>query len=316
MGRKRKGRRIDGWLVIDKAEGPSSNGVVGRARRALDAAKVGHGGTLDPLASGLLPLAFGEATKTVSYVMDGAKTYRFEVTFGESRSTDDREGEVTATCDHLPTKAEIRDALPGFVGEIEQIPPAFSAIKVDGERAYKLARADEEVELKARRVRVDRFELLSAPAANRAVFEVDTGKGVYVRALARDLAKAVGTVGFVSMLRRTRVGPFTEKDAISLEELEESLENRGDLGDSAAPSVPLLPIETVLADIPALALTEMEVRRLQQGQALTALTVVARQPSKSFVQGVIVQARTPEGRVMALARIEGGEIRPMRVLNI
>jgi tRNA pseudouridine55 synthase len=308
MARRRRGRPIHGWLVVDKPLNVTSNDVVVRARRALDAAKVGHGGTLDPLASGLLPLAFGEATKTVSYVMDGAKVYRFTVRWGEATETDDREGKVTATSAVRPDRTAIEAVLPSFVGEIDQVPPAYSAIKVDGRRAYDLARNDEVVELEPRRVRIDRLELIAMPDADHAEFEVHSGKGAYMRSLARDLALALGSVGHVAALRRIKVGPFTESMAISLDKLEE-------LGHSAPPLDQLLPVETALADIPALALTEAEARRLHHGQPVPVLPVIARSPGKKVAQGDVLRAMAGN-RLVAIASIKGGEIRPLRVLNL
>jgi tRNA pseudouridine55 synthase len=304
---KRKGLPINGWLAIDKPFGMTSNAVVGAVRRLTGAAKAGHGGTLDPLASGILPIALGEATKTVAYVMDGAKTYRWRVTWGEARSTDDAEGEVVATSPHRPGRAEIEAALPRFTGEIDQIPPRFSAIKLEGRRAYDLARADQAVELAARRVRVDRLTLEEA-GADWAEFTLDCGKGVYVRSLARDLAVALGTVGYVSALRRLRCGPFCEANAISLDMLE-------DFGHSAGSAKLVLPVETALDDIPALALTEEEGRRLQSGQFLALDERTVRGAHPSIFAGATVRA-VAVGRLVALARIEGGMLRPVRVLTL
>lgn len=308
MGRKRKGLPIHGWLIIDKPLGITSNGVVGAVRRATQAQKVGHGGTLDPLATGILPLALGEATKTVSYAMDGAKIYRVTVCFGEARNTDDAEGVVVETSDHRPTDAEISAILPQFTGDIEQVPPAFSAIKVDGQRAYKLARDDQEVTLAARTIRIDGLALVDRPDVDHATFEITSGKGAYMRALARDISKALGTVGYVSELRRLAVGPFSEKDAISLENIET-------LGHSAALEEMLLPVETVLDDIPALALTETEARQMRHGQAISVLSVANRTPLKQMEQGDVVLTMS-EGKPVALAKIVGGEVRPLRVLNL
>ncbi len=307
MARKRTGIAIDGWLAVDKPLGVTSTQVVTEVRRATGAAKVGHGGTLDPLATGVLPIALGEATKTVQYVMDGAKTYRWQVRWGEARSTDDGEGEVIATSDHRPSDADIHAALAGFHGEIQQIPPAFSAIKIAGERAYDLARAGETVEIQPRQVRIDRFTLIGQPDADHADFETIAGKGTYIRALARDLARALGTVGYVSRLRRAACGPFHEDTAISLETLKE-------VGQGPALRSYLLPVETALDDIPALALTEVEARRLQSGQPLSLLRVATRNPLAKIAQGIIVRAMDGR-RVVALARIEGGEIRPVRVFH-
>jgi tRNA pseudouridine55 synthase len=307
MGRKRSGKPINGWLAIDKPFGMTSTAVVAQVRRLTGAAKAGHGGTLDPLATGILPIALGEATKTVSYVMDGAKSYRWRVTWGEQRSTDDAEGEVVATSPNRPTIEAINAALPAFIGEIEQVPPDYSAVKVDGKRAYALARADTKVELKSRIVRIDSFRLTQSEA-DWAEFEVETGKGAYIRSLARDLALALGTVGYVSSLRRTVCGPFRESNAIFLESLE-------DFGHSAASANPVLPVETALDDIPALALTEDEARRLQSGQSVSMLRLAARGTLPTISAGATVRAMA-DGRLVALARIENGELRPVRVLNL
>lgn len=308
MARKRKGKPIHGWLIIDKPLGLSSSAVVGKVRRLTDAAKAGHGGTLDPLATGILPIALGEATKTVSYVMDGTKVYRFTLKFGEATETDDSEGDVVETSEARPTDDEILAGLALFTGEIEQIPPIYSAVKVDGKRAYALARDDQEVELKSRIVQVDRFEMIERPDPDHATFEVTCGKGTYIRSLGRDLARHLGTVGHVAMLRRTAVGPFGEKDTISLESLAE-------LGHSAPLSERLLPIETALDDIPALALTEVEARRLRLGQALQAMPILSRSPLGTPRQDDVVVAM--EGsKPVALVRLCDGEIKPLRVLNL
>ena len=308
MARKKRGDPIHGWLVIDKPAGMTSAKIVNRARKILNAAKVGHSGTLDPMATGVLPLAFGEATKTVSYMMDGQKEYRFTVAWGEARDTDDAEGAVVETSDHRPTRDEIENGLKAFIGEIEQVPPVYSAIKVDGERAYKLAREDKPVAMSPRKILVEDFTLIDIPDRDHAVFEVRSGKGAYMRGLARDLAVHLGTVGHISALRRTRSGPFREKDAISLDILEQ-------LGHSAAAADILRPVETALDDIPALAMTEDEARRLRCGQTISALKVAKRTPLKDISQGDVVCAME-EGKLVALARFEGGEIRPFRVLNL
>jgi tRNA pseudouridine55 synthase len=307
MGRKRSGTTINGWIAIDKPFGMTSTNVVSKVRRLTSAAKVGHGGTLDPLASGVLPIAFGEATKTVAYVMDGAKAYRWQVTWGEARSTDDAEGPVVATSANRPSLADIEAVLPGFIGDIEQVPPAFSAVKIGGQRAYDLARAELSVELRSRMVRIDAFRVVET-TADTATFEVSCGKGTYIRSLARDLAQVLGTVGYVSFLRRTRCGPFHEGNAISLDMLE-------NFGHSAASANLVLPVVTVLDDIPALALTEDEARRLQNGQSLSVLRLVSQNPQASISAGATVRAMAEE-RLVALARIDGVEVRPIRVLNL
>ncbi|MGQ9366352.1 tRNA pseudouridine(55) synthase TruB [Azospirillum sp. ST 5-10] len=312
MARRRKGQPVHGWLVLDKPEGVTSTQALSRARRLLNAEKAGHGGTLDPIATGVLPIALGEATKTVSYAMDGAKTYRFTVRWGERRTTDDRQGEVIDTSPHRPDAAAVAAALPGFLGTIAQVPPQFCALKVDGERAYDIAREGDAVDLAPRAVRIDRFALLDTPDADHAVFEVDCGKGTYVRSLARDLAEALGTVGHVATLRRTRVGRFTLEGAISLDEL-------AAMEQGAAVERLLLPIETALDDIPALALTEAEAHRLRHGQPVALLA----RPDRDRLMAVRGSAGEDgailalcAGRPVALARVEGAEVRPVRVLNL
>ena len=308
MGRKRRGKAIHGWIIIDKPGGLSSNAVVGRVRQLTGAAKVGHAGTLDPMATGVLPMALGEATKIVSYLMDGAKAYRFTVRWGEQRDTDDAEGEVVATSDARPAKEQILAVLGNFIGDIEQVPPVFSAIKIEGKRAYALARADQAPEMKPRTIHIEDLKLLSVVDADHAEFEAVSGKGAYMRSLARDLGTALGTVGHIVQLRRIAVGPFDEKQAISLDKLES-------LRHSAPLSEHLLPVETVLDDIPALALTETEARKLSQGQAIPVLPVASRSPLKNIGQGDVVRVMA-EGRLVALAKINGGEIRPFRVMNL
>ena len=308
MGRKHRGKAIHGWIIIDKPGGLSSNAVVGRVRRLTGAAKVGHAGTLDPMATGVLPMALGEATKIVSYLMDGAKAYRFTVRWGEQRNTDDAEGEVVATSDARPAKEQILAVLGNFIGDIEQVPPVFSAIKIEGKRAYALARADQAPEMKPRTIHIEDLKLLSVVDADHAEFEAVSGKGAYMRSLARDLGTALGTVGHIAQLRRIAVGPFDEKQAISLDKLES-------LRHSAPLSEHLLPVETVLVDIPALALTETEARKLSQGQAIPVLPVASRSPLKNIGQGDVVRVMA-EGRLVALAKINGGEIRPFRVMNL
>ncbi len=308
MARRRKGRLVNGWINLDKPAGMSSSQAVGAVRRILDAAKAGHGGTLDPLATGVLPIALGEATKTVSYAMDGAKSYRFTVCWGEARTTLDGEGDITETSAVRPTRDDIVKVLPEFTGDIEQIPPIFSAIKIDGRRAYQLAREDKDVELKPRAVSIHQLELVDMPDADHATFVAECGKGTYIRSLARDMACAVGTVGYVSDLRRTRVGPFDETTAISLDKLKS-------LGHSAPPDEAILAVETVLDDIPALALTDEEARRIRHGQSVSALPVATRSPLKGIEQDDVICAMNA-GRLVALVKFAGGEIRPVRVINL
>ncbi len=305
--RKPRGRPLDGWLIIDKPPGLTSTDVVNRVRRAFDAQKAGHGGTLDPLATGVLPIAFGAATKTVPYVMDGTKLYRFTLRFGEARDTDDADGKVTVTSPVRPTDEQIRAALPGFTGDILQVPPAFSAVKVAGERAYDLARDGRPPALEPRPARVDRFDLIERLDADTAIFEVASGKGVYMRSLARDLAIACGSVGHIAALRRLRVGPFTEDKAIPLDKCTAT--------EDTAPASPdlLLPVATALADIPALALTETEVSGLRHGQAINLVTLMGRIPGTAEPDGGLVRAMAG-ARVIGLARLEDGWMKPERML--
>ena len=312
MARKRRGRKLDGWLVIDKPSGLTSTAVVNRVRRLLDAAKAGHAGTLDPIATGVLPIALGEATKTVAFAMAGTKIYRFTIRWGERRTTDDGEGELLESSALRPDEASIRAALPPLIGEIEQVPPAYSAIKIEGRRAYDLAREGAPPDLEARTVRIDRLELIACPDADHAEFEVECGKGAYMRGLARDLAHAMGTLGHVAALRRLRVGPFTARAAISLDKLEA-------VGHSAAALEHLLPVETALADIPALALTDIEANLLRSGRAVQVLRLADRDRVDGLAEGDPVCAMS-EGRLVALTRVGRGgpviQLHPVRVLNL
>jgi tRNA pseudouridine55 synthase len=305
--RKRRGRPLNGWLVIDKPQGMTSTDVVNRVRRGFDAQKAGHGGTLDPLATGVLPIAFGHATKTVPYVMDGTKLYRFTLRLGESRDTDDADGVPIGTSDARPTDAALRAALPALTGDIMQVPPVYSALKVAGERAYDLAREGRAPALPPRPARVDRFELIERPDADTAVFLVQSGKGVYMRSLARDVALACGTLGHVAALRRLRVGPFVEADAISLDKC-----NPGEDMPRASPEL-LRPVATALADIPALPLTEAEAFGLSQGQAISLVGLMGRIPQAADPGGGLARAMAGE-RVIGLCRLEDGMLRPERML--
>lgn len=318
MGRRKKGLPISGWVVIDKPVGPTSTHVVSKVRRAFNAQKAGHAGTLDPLGSGILPVALGEATKTVPYLVDATKDYRFAVRWGEARSTDDREGDVTATSDVRPTRDAILEAMLAYIGDVSQVPPKFSAIKVNGERAYDLAREGEDVELKARTVEIHDLKLIDQPSNDEAVFEMTCGKGTYVRSLARDLAQDLGTFGHVSMLRRLRVGPFSEADAVELDTLinltpQIPVENADDLSNSPPapdPKAPfLLPLETALDDIPALAVSGNDAARLKQGQA-----VLSRGRDAPIVKGTVCAML--HGQPVALCEAAKGELRPTRVFNL
>lgn len=312
MTRKRRGRPVHGWLVLDKPQGMTSAKAVAAVRRHFDAAKAGHGGTLDPLATGVLPIAFGEATKTMAYAVAGRKTYRFTVRWGEARETDDMEGALIATSDRRPTEAEIRAVLPAFTGRIEQVPPVYSAIKVDGKRAYARARMAETVELAPRTVTVETLRLLDMPDPDHAAFEAVCGKGTYMRSLARDLGKALGTYGSIAVLRRLAAGPFAENQAISLDYLTS-------LGHDAPALKHLLPVETGLDDIPALALTEEQAGRLRHGQAIPMLLRNDHRQAQGVTtseEGGEVVCAMSAGRPVAVARLAGGTLRALRVLNL
>ena len=308
MARQKHGRKLDGWLILDKPQGITSTQAVNKVKRALDAQKAGHGGTLDPLATGILPIALGNATKTVPYVMDGTKLYHFTIRFGEARDTDDAEGAVTATSDARPTDAQIQAALPAFRGSIMQIPPAFSAIKVDGERAYDLARAGAPPELPPRPAQVDRFELIGRPDADTAEFEVESGKGVYMRSLARDLARACGTVGHIAVLRRLRVGPFNETMTVSMDTILNPAHTPSALAEL------IRPLETALDDIPALALTAAEAHALSNGQARSLVDLMGRIPDGANPDEGLVRVLAA-GRVLALGRLSDGLLKPERLIQ-
>lgn len=304
--RKRRGQPLDGWLIIDKPPGMTSTDVVNRVKRAFDAQKAGHGGTLDPLATGVLPIAFGAATKTVPYVMDGTKIYRFTLRLGEARDTDDADGTVIATSPVRPTDDELRAALPAFIGDIMQVPPIYSAIKVAGERAYDMAREGRAPDLPPRPARVDRFELIER-IGDDVVFEVQSGKGVYMRSLARDLALACGSVGHIAALRRLRVGPFNEAQSIPLDNCQPASDMT-----AVSPDL-LLPVVTALADIPALALTEAEAFGLSNGQAISLVDLMGRIPPTARPDGGLARAMAG-GRVIGLCRLEDGMCKPDRLL--
>jgi tRNA pseudouridine55 synthase len=306
MSGRRKGEPVHGWLVLDKPVGAGSTRMVGEVKRLFAADKAGHAGTLDPLASGLLPIALGEATKTVSFIMDGSKTYRFSIAWGEETPSDDGETAPTALSDERPTQQAILAALPGFTGTLMQVPPRFSAVKVEGERAYDLAREGVETELAPRPVEIARLELVAMPDRDHAEFETDCGKGAYIRALARDLGRALGCLGRVAALRRTRVGPFGEGDMISLESLRQ-LRHKG-AGPQGLISC-LRPLETALDDIPALAVSQAEASRLKQGQPI----LLRGRDAPIRLDAVYVTWRREP---IAIGSIEGGVLKPRRVFNL
>jgi tRNA pseudouridine55 synthase len=309
MGRRRKGGAVSGWLCLDKPLDITSTHAVSRIRRLFNAQKGGHAGTLDPLATGVLPIALGEATKTVPFLMDADKTYRFTIAWGATTATFDREGEVTARSDVRPSPEAVEDALKDFVGEIMQVPPAYSAIKVDGERAYDLARAGETVELKARPIVIHAARVIGAPDADHVEIEMDCGKGTYVRAVVRDLAEALGACGHVGMLRRTRVGGFGEARAIGLEKLED-MSHKGQLLEA------LLPVETALDDIPALALTDEEAFRLKQGRSIVLVPRQVEALKARLKPGARTVSAMSGGTLAALCEMRAGRLEPTRVFHL
>ncbi len=306
MARRRRGRPVHGWLVLDKPEGLTSSDAVARVKRLYQAAKAGHAGTLDPLASGVLPIALGEATKTVSFAVAGKKGYRFTVRWGAETETDDTEGAALNISAARPEIADIERLLPDFTGDIEQVPPRYSAIKVDGARAYDLARDGSEFELAPRTVRVDALRIVAVPDKDHCTLEAVCGKGTYVRSLARDLGRELGCFAHVSALRRTRVGPFHDSAAISLDKLQQ-------LGHSAAGfeglDAVLVPVETALDDIPALAVSGDDAARLARGQG-----VLLRGRDAPILNGPVYA--TSRGVLVALGEVTRGELRPKRVFNL
>ncbi|HEY5210094.1 MAG TPA: tRNA pseudouridine(55) synthase TruB [Stellaceae bacterium] len=301
---KRRGQPVHGWVVLDKPLGMSSAFAVAQVRRLFNAAKAGHAGTLDPLATGVLPIALGEATKAVPYVMADTKIYRFTARWGVATDTDDRAGTVTATSAVRPTTVQIQAALPGFIGVIAQTPPAYSALKIAGARAYDLARQGVALTMISRAVTIERLDLIGQPDPDHASFETLVGKGTYIRALARDLGLALGTVAHVTVLRRLSVGRFRVEGAISLE-------NLAALGHDTAASEHLLSVETALDDIPALAITETEAASLRHGRPLQNAPDGR---ARGLGEGTTVCAMTG-GRLVAFAQIHDGGLRPIRVLN-
>ena len=309
MARRKKGLPVSGWVNLDKPYDLGSTQAVGKVRWLFTAQKAGHAGTLDPLATGILPIALGEATKTVSYLVDADKTYRFTMEWGRTTATFDREGATTAESDVRPTRDEVQAQLAQFIGEIEQVPPNFSAIKVDGERAYDLARDGVEFELKSRPVVIHDLRIVDVPDADHVTLEMDCGKGTYVRAVARDLAAALGACAHVSELRRTRVGPFGEETAITLEMLE-------NLGHKAALPEALLPVSTALDDIPALAVTAEDAFRLAQGRAIVLLPRQVEALRDQLSGGSRTVCAMEGDRLVALAEMRAGSLNPVRVFQL
>jgi tRNA pseudouridine55 synthase len=309
MSRRKKGSVVNGWVCLDKPFGMGSTEAVTKVRRLFDAQKAGHAGTLDPLASGILPIALGEATKTVPFMMEAQKVYRFTINWGVSTDSVDREGEIIARSEVRPSIEAVRAALPAFVGEIDQTPPRFSAIKVDGQRAYDLAREGADFELESRRVVIHSAEVTDAPDADHAELVIRTGKGVYVRSLARDLAAALGAEGHVSALRRERVGPFSTENAVTLDFLT-------DLVHRDAAFEGLLPVSTALDDIPELAVTEQDAFSLRQGRPIVLLPRQVETLKSRLRDGSRTVSAFQGQTLVALGQLRAGRLEPDRVFNL
>jgi len=309
MGRRKKGLVVNGWVCLDKPFEMGSTDAVSKVRRLFDAQKAGHAGTLDPLASGILPIALGEATKTVPFMMEAEKVYRFTINWGVSTDSVDREGEIIARSAVRPTVEAVRAVLPSFVGEIDQTPPRFSAIKVDGQRAYDLAREGADFELESRRVTIHSAEVTDAPDADHIELTIRTGKGVYVRSLARDLAMMLGAEGHVSALRRERVGPFSVENAVTLDFLT-------DLVHSDAALEGLLPVATALDDIPELAVTEQDAFSLRQGRPIVLLPRQVETLKNRLTDGSRTVSAFQGQTLVALGQLRAGRLEPDRVFNL
>ncbi|MDQ2634404.1 MAG: tRNA pseudouridine(55) synthase TruB [Pseudomonadota bacterium] len=314
--RKKKGRPVSGWVILDKPVGMGSTEAVSKVKWLFQAEKAGHAGTLDPLASGMLPIALGEATKTVPYVQDGAKVYRFAIAWGEERSTDDLEGPATKVSDMRPTEEEIRALLPKYTGVIMQAPPQFSAIKIAGERAYDLARAGENVEIPEREVEIGRFDLVEMRPDGSTVFEIESGKGTYVRSLARDMGRDLGCFGHIAELRRVEVDPFTPEDFVTLAELEAA--RFGEAGQAAweeagKPLPDFGAIDDLLVDtgaalecLPQIAISDEAANRIRLGNPI----VIRGRDAPVEADEACATAR---GRLVAIGAIEAGMFKPKRV---
>lgn len=304
-------KSINGWIIVDKQIGITSRQVVTRISKTLNIKKVGHGGTLDPLATGVLPIAIGEATKVISFIQDTKKKYSFIIKWGESTDTDDSEGKFIEKSESRPTQKEITDILKSFIGNIFQKPPIYSAIKINGQRSYKLARKDIKIKHVHRKVQIYDLFLKRIININSAEFEVNCGKGTYVRSLARDIADKLNTKGHITSLRRLSVGPFDEKDTIFIDFFEEIIHSPSILYN-------ILPIKTVLDDIPALVLNETEARRVQQGQKIHLNSVEfikefeVKYPNYNKFEKICA---TKDGKLVALIKIDNGIIRPARIIN-
>lgn len=315
--RKKKGRPVSGWVILDKPKGMGSTEAVSKIKWLFNAEKAGHAGTLDPLASGMLPIALGEATKTVPYVMDGTKVYQFNVAWGEERNTDDLEGEVTKTSDKRPTKEEILAVLPEYVGVIMQTPPQFSAIKINGNRAYDLAREGEKIEIPAREVEIDSLELIDITPEGHAVFEIECGKGTYVRSLARDIGRKLGCYGYIAELRRIEVSPFTEDDFVELSELERVAPEKSEpdqdgnlpVRDFSALDDLLIETGAALEFLPQYPLSDDQAYRVKMGNS-----VILRGRDAPVDEDEVCV--TQKGKLLAIGMIEKGQFKPKRVFTI
>ena len=313
-GRRKKGRKVSGWIVLDKDYDMGSTEAVSKVRWLFQAQKAGHAGTLDPLATGILPIALGEATKTVTYVMEAQKTYQFTAQWGVSTTTDDKEGEIIATSDKLPSQAEIEAILDDFIGEIEQIPPQFSAVKINGQRAYDLARNGEQVEIEPRTITVHDLKIIDFPSADQCVFEAQTGKGTYVRALVRDIAKKLGTQGHIISLRRSSVGPFHEENAIKISDLEKY--DAPDESGFCDRDECLEGIELALRDMASTSIDGPQAHKLRHGQAAIATPAQAkglRGEQSGVIDGVLA---TLHGEAVAICQLDGLKLVPIRVFNL
>ncbi|MGI4818820.1 MAG: tRNA pseudouridine(55) synthase TruB [Janthinobacterium lividum] len=309
MARRKKGDIVNGWVCLDKPYEMGSTEAVTKVRRLFNAQKAGHAGTLDPLASGILPIALGEATKTVPFMMEAQKIYRFVIHWGISTDSIDREGQVIGRSDVRPSVDAVKAALPQFVGDIDQVPPAFSAIRVNGERAYDLAREGVEVELQSRRVTIHEAAVTNAPDEDHVEITMRTGKGVYVRSLARDLASVLGAEGHVSVLRREMVGPFNVQNAVTLDYLED-LAHKGSASDG------LLPVSTALDDIPDLAVTEQDAFSLRQGRPIVLLPRQVEQLEARLNTGSQLVSAFEGETLVALCSLKAGRLEPDRVFNL
>ena len=343
MPRRKKGRKIDGWINLNKPVGVTSTQAVGKIRRALGCQKIGHGGTLDPLASGVLPIALGEATKTVNYIQDALKVYNFTVTWGEQRTTDDAEGDVIHSSDDRPAREAIEQILDRFVGDIEQTPPQFSAVKINGERAYDIARDGDHADIKSREVYIENLSILpqvgkpataddnNSPDASRpracahgdntmsqTSFICECGKGTYIRSLARDMGQILGCYGYISALERAKVGVLTLESAISLDIFEQMIDNPPQEKDLSGV---VLPLQTVLDDIPVLALKDKEAALLKNGNAISLLS----KPDLARLETLGIDWRsdkiatvlvTYDDQALAMATVDGAKIQPTRVFNL